>query len=130
MNEPIWLTFEDVEILHQGAIDMSGGAPGLRDADLLESALARARNQFSYGETDLFRLAAAYAEGIAANHAFVDGNKRTAFSAAITFLDDNGYALTPASGTEHADMMVALAKGDIGRDEAAEHFRAHSEPLA
>ena len=128
MSEPRWLERSDVEELHRIMIEIGGGADGLRDQNLLESALARPRNQFAYGEEDLFRLAATYAEGIARNHPFVDGNKRSALTSATVFLFANGFDLSAEREDEHADMMVALAKGDIGGDEVAEHFRAYSEP--
>ena len=73
-------------------------------------------------------LAASYAEAIARNHAFVDGNKRTAFYVAVDFLEQNGQDLRIAKGTEHADMMERLAQGHISRDVAAEHLRAHCRP--
>lgn len=115
--------------MHQGVIDIAGGASGVRDTELLASALARPKNQFAYGETDLFLLAATYAEGIATNHAFIDGNKRTAFFAALSFLEENGFKLRSAAGTEHADLMVNLATRAIIRDDVADHFRLYSDPL-
>ena len=72
--DPKWVTRQLVEYIHEGVIEIGGGAYGLRDAALLESALARPQNLQAYGETDIFELAASYAEGIARNHAFVDGN--------------------------------------------------------
>lgn len=120
---------EDVEIIHDNVIDVGGGARGLRDASLLESALARPRNLHAYGERDTFQLAASYAEGISRNHAFVDGNKRTAFQTSHQFLKDNGHQLDRARGHEHADMMEKLGQGQITRDEAAKHFRDHSRTL-
>ena len=72
MSEPRWLSRADVEALHTMAIERDGGSHGLRDANLLESALARPQNLYAYGEQDRFQLAASYAEGIARNHAFVD----------------------------------------------------------
>lgn len=105
MTKPKWITRKQVEFIHEAVIEMGGGAHGLRDAALLESALARPQNQHSYGETDTFQLAASYAEGISRNHAFVDGNKRTAFYVAADFLEQNGYQLQAAEGVEHAEMM-------------------------
>ncbi|KIT14722.1 type II toxin-antitoxin system death-on-curing family toxin [Jannaschia aquimarina] len=129
MSEPRWLTREDVEILHDAVIEIGGGAQGLRDPALLESALARPQNAHAYGEEDPFQLAASYAESIARNHAFVDGNKRTAFQASHQFLKDNGYQLDRAKGVEHAEMMEQLGQGHLTREQAAEHLRAHSRPL-
>ncbi len=130
MNEPRWLTIGEVEMMHEGVIDISGGAAGIRDPELLASALARPQNLYAYGETDIFRIAAGYAEAIAANHAFIDGNKRTAFFAALSFLEENGFALRSADQTEHADLMVKLATREIDRNDVADHFRRYSDPIA
>jgi len=130
VKEPRWISRIEVEALHRAMIELGGGSHGLRDAALLESALVRPKNLFAYGETDIFQLAACYAEGIARNHAFVDGNKRTAFGAAVNFLDANGQAVEKATGHEHAAMMEGLAQGKISRDEVAQHFREHSRDLA
>jgi death-on-curing protein len=79
VSAPNWVTRELVEFIHEAVIELGGGSHGLRDAALLESALARPQNQHSYGEEDIFHLAASYADAISRNHAFVDENKRTAF---------------------------------------------------
>lgn len=128
MTEPKWVTRQQVEFIHEAVIEMAGGAQGLRDAALLESALARPQNQYAYGETDTFQLAASYAEAISRNHAFVDGNKRTAFYVAVDFLEQNGFQLQAAKGVEHAEMMEQLGQGEITRDQAAAHLREYSEP--
>ena len=86
MNEPIWLDVEIVIDLHAEQLALFGGPDGIRDQGMLESALGRPINKFTYGETDLAALAAAYAFGIARNHPFVDGNKRAAFGAMFVFL--------------------------------------------
>ena len=86
MSAPVWLSKAEILYIHEKAIDAAGGSHGLRDESLLESALARPQNLHTYGEDDRFQLAASYAEGIARNHAFVDGNKRTAFQSADVFL--------------------------------------------
>lgn len=99
------------------------------EAALIEArmaALARPINLWSYGETDLCELAAAYAEAIVRNHPFVDGNKRTGFMAADVFLARKGWELAAVTDETHADMMVALALGDIDRAQAAGHLRGHS----
>lgn len=129
MTDPKWITRQQVEFIHEAVIDMAGGAPGLRDPALLESALARPQNQHAYGETDIFQLAASYAEGISRNHAFVDGNKRTAFYAAADFLEQNGHLLKATEGAEHAEMMELLGQGKIIRDQAANHLRKYALPL-
>ncbi|MBY4893136.1 type II toxin-antitoxin system death-on-curing family toxin [Rhodobacteraceae bacterium N5(2021)] len=114
------------------AIDKDGGlSGGLTRPELLDSALARPKNDYAYsGERDMFNLASAHAEGIARNHAFADANKRTAFLAAALFLFDNGFDLQPAKGSEHADMMVSLTSKDITREDAAKHLRDHSRSMA
>ena len=126
MIEPKWITREQVEYIHEGVIEIGGGSHGLRDDALLESALARPQNQYAYGETDTFQLAASYAEGISRNHAFVDGNKRTAFYAASDFLEQNGYELQAVKGHEHAEMMEKLGQGKITREEASQHLKEYS----
>lgn len=126
MTDPKWVTRQQIEFIHEAVIEMAGGAQGLRDAALLESALARPQNQYAYGETDTFQLAASYAEAISRNHAFVDGNKRTAFYVAVDFLEQNGFQLQPAKGVEYAEMMEQLGQGKITRDQAAAHLREHS----
>jgi death-on-curing protein len=122
MTSPRWITRQQVQFIHEAVIAMGGGAHGLRDAALLESALARPKNQHAYGEKDTFQLAASYAEGISRNHAFVDGNKRTAFYVAADFLEQNGYQLQTAEGVEHAEMMEVLGQGKITREQAANHL--------
>ena len=129
MSEPNWVSRKEVEEIHETMIDIGGGAHGLRDPALLESALARPQNLHAYGENDHFQLAASYAEGIARNHAFVDGNKRTAFATADVFLAKNGHNLDQAKGHEHAEMMEQLGQGQISREDAADHFREHSRSL-
>ena len=126
MSEPVWLSRGLVDALHQQSIDMAGGSQGLRDSGLLDSALARPRNLYAYGETDIFQLAASYAEGVSQNHPFVDGNKRVAFSAADIFLLKNGYDLQPSKGDEHADMIEAIAQSQIDRDKLAQHLKKYS----
>ena len=123
------MTLALAERLHDKAIAAGGGAFGVRDPGLLQSALDRPKNQYAYGEEDLFRLAATYAEAIAQNHAFVDGNKRTALTSAIAFLALNGLELRAAAATEHADLMVALSTGEKDRDDVAAHFRRYSDPI-
>lgn len=127
MSEPDWLPRSIVQELHDEQISHHGGATGLRDASLLESALARPLNAWSYGESDLFELAALLAEGIARNHPFVDGNKRTGFMAGYVFLRANGLRLK-ASNREAADMTLGLAAGTLSREEFAAWLRQHSVP--
>src|SRR3954468_2603328 len=90
MTEPEWLDVNIVLDVHAEQLALFGGADGIRDLGLLESALARPNNKFAYGEGDLAALVAAYAFGLARNHPFVDGNKRAAFGSIIVFLGLNG----------------------------------------
>jgi death-on-curing protein len=110
--EPVWLQREFIIAVHERLIADHGGSSGLRDAGLLESALARPRHHFHYGQPSLTGLAAAYAVGIAKNHAFVDGNKRTAFVAAVVFLERNGMHLNAAEA-EATIAMLRVAEGSM-----------------
>ena len=100
----------------------SGGPEGIRDQGMLESALARPINQWHYGETDFARLSAAYAFGLARNHPFIDGNKRIAFQAMMTFLRVNGIWFAPAPAAATA-IILALAAGEVGEDGLARWIR-------
>ena len=93
MKQPIWVARQTVDALHTDLLAEHGGAPGLRDEGLLESALARPRQIFAYSNCDLLQLAAAYVTGIVRNHPFVDGNKRVAVTVTAAFLKVNGYRL-------------------------------------
>jgi death-on-curing protein len=115
VNEPQWLDTTIVLDVHAEQLALFGGADGVRDLGLLESALARPLNKFTYGETNFAALAAAYAFGIAHNHAFVDGNKRAAFAAIIVFLGLNGidFDVTPEAATA---IILGLAAGEINEE--------------
>ena len=128
MNEPNWLDKETVLEIHGDVIAATGGSDGLRDEGLLESALARPHNVFAYENVTIFDLAATYAEAIAHNHPFIDGNKRTAFTTADIFLDVNGYRLK-ADKEEQADIMVDLAEKKISRDDLSSFFSKNSHPI-
>lgn len=112
MSEPFWLFPELVVAFHGELLHEFGGPAGVRDLDMLESALDRARNKWTYGETDLAAQAAAYAFGIARNHPFVDGNKRTALLSIVTFLGLNGIAFV-ADNAEAVVIIQGLAAGEI-----------------
>ncbi|MEM7242870.1 MAG: type II toxin-antitoxin system death-on-curing family toxin [Pseudomonadota bacterium] len=116
MTRMKWVEIEIVITIHDRQISRHGGASGLRDLGLLESALNRPQNLAHYGKPRVFELAANYAHGIAKAHAFVDGNKRTAFVTALTFLLVNGYEFRP-NAVEGAKMMEDLASDQV--DEAA-----------
>ena len=121
-----FIRVETVLALHDRAVELFGGLPGLRDDGLLDSAIARAQNLFAYNDAvDVFDLAAAYAFGIARNHAFHDANKRTAYSCCMLFLELNGVAVVPEPAVA-VEQMVALASG--GLDEAT--FAAWLRSLA
>ena len=122
MSEPIWLTFDQITAAHTKQIRQFGGPPGVRDAGALESALARPMNKFHFGETDLAALAAAYAFGLARNHAFVDGNKRIAFMAMMVFLRRNGVAFAPPQAHATA-IVIALAEGEVSEESLARWIR-------
>ena len=124
MSEPEWLGRDIVVAIHDEQIAAHGGAGGLRDEGLLLSALERARNQWQYGEAGLAQLAAAYAFGIARNHPFIDGNKRTALLALYTFLGVNGIDLR-APEPEAAAIILALAAGEVGEEGLARWITAH-----
>jgi death-on-curing protein len=115
MNEPIWLDVEILIDLHAEQLALFGGPDGVRDQGMLESALGRPIDKFTYGETDLAALAAAYGFGIARNHPFVDGNKRAAFGAIIVFLglNDIDFLVPPESATV---MILSLAAGEVSEE--------------
>ncbi len=120
----VWVAVEVALAAHAEQLAEHGGPGGVRDAGLLESAMARPRNLAEYGEPDAAALAAAYAWGIARNHPFTDGNKRTALVIAETFLQLNGHTLT-ASDAETVVAILALASGELGEDELADWFRGY-----
>jgi death-on-curing protein len=125
MTEIVWIDLPEVLAIHAHQLDEHGGASGLRDSDLLESALARPRQRHAYGDPDVFDLAAAYTAAIIANHPFVDGNKRTGFVVGILFLELNGSTLT-ASETDTTAAVVDLAAGEINEDQFAIWLRTNS----
>jgi death on curing protein len=120
----IWIDPEVVLAIHEEQLAEHGGSAGIRDTGMLESALARPRNLVAYGDPDVFDLAAAYGFGIARNHPFVDGNKRTAFVCAELFVVLNGYRLV-AGDTECVLTMLNLAAGEIDETAFAEWLRRH-----
>ncbi|MCW1431598.1 type II toxin-antitoxin system death-on-curing family toxin [Novosphingobium sp. JCM 18896] len=120
--EPVWIEAELALAIHDRQLAEHGGPVGVRDPSALESALARARNQWGYGETDLCALAAAYAYGVARNHPFADGNKRTAWVLARLFLALNEAQIAFAPD-EAIRMVLALASGSLAEADVAEWFR-------
>lgn len=124
MTEPVWLDRGIVLRAHAEQLAIFGGGTGIRDEGLLESALARPENKWAYEEVDLAALAAAYAFGISRNHPFIDGNKRTAFTAMIMFLGLNGLDFV-AGIPDATSKMLALASGDLDEDALAVWIRSN-----
>lgn len=122
--EPRWVSLRTVLSIHEAHVRRFGGAPGIRDLGLLESALAKPRHLFAYEKPGLARLAAAYAAGVVQNHPFIDGNKRTAFLTAAIFLLDNGKRLTTPQ-PETVIAMLRLAAGDWSEIEFAIWLERH-----
>ncbi|MEW8693104.1 MAG: type II toxin-antitoxin system death-on-curing family toxin [Candidatus Thiodiazotropha endolucinida] len=122
MKEPVWVLHEIVIAVHQSLLAEHGGAPGIRDETLLESALNRPRQRFEYSdETSIFDLAASYCYGLANNHPFVDGNKRIALTIAAVFLELNGYSLT-APEPNAVVIIEELAAGNLSEDDLSTWF--------
>jgi death-on-curing protein len=120
-----WIDKQLLVMLHDESLLLHGGASGIRDEGLLDSALNRAVNLALYSEPDFADLAAVYAIGLAKNHAFVDGNKRVAFLAVGLFLGLNGYKLT-ATQTDATQTLLAVASGEIQETTFAQWIREHS----
>ena len=128
-REPRWLTRRLLDVLHDAQLREHGGAPGVRDDGMLESALARPRHKVAYTVLpDLATLAAAYAFGLARNHGYVDGNKRTAFIAAYVFLGLNGFDLE-AEEPDVVTTMERVADGRLTEKRLADWIRAHMQPV-
>ncbi len=126
-REPVWLSRTVVDAIHADQVREHGGLPGVRDDNVLESALARARQKWTYGERDVAVLAAAYGFGIVTSHPYRDGNKRIGFLALVTFLGVNSHDLD----TTDADVVatiVELAAGRLTEDELAQWIREHLAP--
>ncbi|WP_395634765.1 type II toxin-antitoxin system death-on-curing family toxin [Sphingorhabdus sp.] len=120
----IWVALDVAIAAHAEQIAEHGGGEGIREAGLLDSAMARPQNLALYGDPDVSELAASYAFGIARNHPFVDGNKRTAAVVSETFLVLNGHVLT-ATDAELVITFVALAAGELSEEELTDWFRDH-----
>ena len=121
----VWVDRQALDLLHDESLAEHGGATGIRDEGLLESALARPLNLALYGDPDAAALAASYAVGLAKNHPFVDGNKRAAFLAVGLFLMLNGYRLK-ASQADATLAMLAVAAGDWNEETFAAWVRQHA----
>ena len=113
MKKPVWIDERDALVLHNRLLALHGGAGGLRDRGLLQSALARPQQQYAYAESsDIVDMATAYTGGIVRNHPFLDGNKRTGFVVGILFLELNGFRFV-ASEEDAAQAVLKLADGTI-----------------
>lgn len=121
-EDPKWLTYEQVIAIHSLQLRRFGGAPGLRDEGLLRSALERPVNKWQYEQADLATLAAAYAFGLAKNHAFVDGNKRIAFMSLAAFLRKNGVRFAPEQAHATA-IIISLAAGEVSEESLTRWIR-------
>jgi death-on-curing protein len=121
-EEPLWISYEQTIAIHARQLRRFGGAPGLRDEGILRSALERPVNKWSYEQAPLPELAAAYAFGLAKNHAFVDGNKRIAFMAMMTFLRRNGIAFAP-DPAQATTIILSLAAGEVSEESLTRWIR-------
>ena len=126
MTEPIWIANLEVLAVHDRQLAEHGGAAGIRDIGLLESAIARPQQLHAYGDPDIFDLAAAYTFGIVRNHPFVDGNKRTGFIAGILFVELNGRRFT-ASEPDATQAVLDLAIGEMSEGEFAAWLRDNTQ---
>jgi death-on-curing protein len=126
VKEPLWLDRQDCLAIHEMMLAQHGGLGGVRDEGLLESALAKPRNLFAYGKPTLAELAASYASGIIHNHPFLDGNKRTGFLLAATFLETNGLVFT-APEESVVERTLALAAGKLNPAGYAAWLKASSK---
>ena len=125
-TEPTWLTRVVIDAIHNDQLREHGGLPGIRDENVLESALARAKQKWHYADnTDVPMLAAAYAFGLVKNHPYRDGNKRIGFLAMVTFLGMSNYELE-ATDAEVVAEILALANGSVSEESLAEWIRQHS----
>jgi len=122
VNDPLFLSMEDIEFLHQRSIARYGGSLGLRDRGGLEAAVNQPKNTFYYGQGDLFDIAAAYAFHIAEAQAFLDGNKRTAVAAALNFLNLNGDK-TIFDSARLYEAMIAIAEKRLTNTDLASFLR-------
>lgn len=129
MREPVWIEKREVLLAHSRQLAEHGGSDGIRDEGLLDSALAEPKNVFAYAEdVSLPRLAASHAFGIARNHPFVDGNKRTALVASEGFLRFNGYRVEVAAEDKYL-AFLGLAEGSLSEAALADWFAKHLQPL-
>jgi death on curing protein len=127
VKEPIWLNREDCLAIHDMMLAQHGGLAGVRDEGLLESAVSKPRHLLAYSSPSLAEMAASYAAGIVLNHPFLDGNKRTGFMVAATFLELNGSEFT-ASEESVVEMAMGLASGKVKLAGYAKWLSKHCTP--
>ncbi len=130
MKEPVWIENEEAHVIHQLLLATHGGASGIRDQGLFELAMDRPRNLFASAEPSprLYQLAGSYAFGLARNHAFVDGNKRIAFVACLSFLKQNGIAIVASQEMRYLT-FYALATGDLTEAGLAEWLHQNAQSI-
>jgi death-on-curing protein len=128
MKTPVWVLRETVLTLHEQSLAEFGGAAGIRDEGLLDSALAKPENLLAYGKPTVFDLAASYGFGLVKNHPFIDGNKRAGFIVAVLFLELNGYRFQ-ATEAEAAVRTLALAAGELSEKEFAAWLKANAKKV-
>lgn len=127
---PVFLDSDDVLHIHEQMIALGGRSLGVRDAGMLESAVAMPQAGFGdeYLHANLFEMAAAYLFHITMNHPFIDGNKRTGFASALAFLDLNGFEVVMDEGSAH-DLVIGVCEGTVTKGALAVTFREHAVPL-
>jgi death-on-curing protein len=125
MTEPIWLRYEDCLAFHEILIARFGGSSGIRQPESLQSAIDRVKNLHAFENASIPKMAASIASGIIGNHPFVDGNKRTGFVAAITFLEHNGFEFY-ADEVDAYKFTYSLAAGELSEDQYAEFLTKYS----
>ena len=128
MEQPEFLTREIISLFHEESLHRFGGSEGVRDEGMVRSALGAAENTWFYGTRDLFEVAASYAFHIAEAQAFVDGNKRTAVAAALTFLAGNGFEIPAAADETIYQAMISIAKKQLDKKGLAKLLREIAEP--
>ena len=126
MTDPVFIFRDLVESLHRRSLTEHGGQDGVRDVHALESALAQPMQVFHYGQGDLFDIAAAYAFHLAENQPFIDGNKRTAITTALLFLELNGISTSSLANTQLYDAMIDISRRQLDKVGLAAIFRGHN----